>query len=134
MTAVTKAFYIEQGATFSFGFNWHRESEPATVPPTAGVAYDVTGCVARMQIRKNQQGVTLVDASSAGVTPAITLGGLTGRIDVKLTDEMTDLLILKNSVYDLEIQMVNGDVHRLLEGAVTVSPNITQVPGDPVIE
>ena len=133
MTAVPRPLYIEQGATFTTGFNWHRESDPPTFPATAGAAYDLTGCVVRMQLRKNQQSPIILAASSDGENPAITLGGVTGRIDIKLTDEMTDQVTTKSAQYDLEVQMANGDVHRLLEGSVTISPNITQVELDPVL-
>lgn len=129
MTAVKRALYIEQGATFTLGFNWYRES--LTVPGTAGDPYDLTGCIVRMQIRKTQQGDMLVDATT--VNGKITLDPLLGRIDVKLADIDTDLLTSKTSIYDLEVEFLSGDVFRLLEGSVTVSPNVTQKITDPVV-
>ena len=133
MPAVPKDLYIEQGATFALGFNWHRESDPVTDPPTAGEPYDLAGCVARMEIRKAQQVTALVSATSDGPSPMITLGA-GGRVDVKLTDEATDQLVFRTAVYDLEVELLNGDVRRLLSGTVTISPNVTQLPGDPVVE
>jgi hypothetical protein len=131
MTATNRPLYIEQGATFTLGFNWHREGPTVDGVATPGDPYDLTGWVARMQFRKSQQAPALVSATS---TDKITLGGVTGRIDVKLTDEDTDALTTRSCLYDLELESPTGDVHRLLEGAVTISPNITQDVDDPVLD
>ena len=126
MTAVTRPLYIERGATFTLGFNWHRESDPPTSPKTAGVPYDLTGCTARMQIRKNAKSPALLEVSSDGVNPVIELGGDTGRVDIRLPATSTDLLITPTAVYEFEIVMLERlpndepDVRRLFEGSVTV--------------
>lgn len=131
MTAVERAIFIEQGATFTMGFNWLRES-----PPGSGtqVPYDLTGCICRMQIRKTQQAAILINATSADTTPMIVLVAATGRIDVKIPAAATSILTLKSALYDLEMQMQNGDVHRLLKGTVGIDPNITQVLSEPILE
>lgn len=141
MTAAPKDLWIEQGATFTLGFNWHQAGPVVDGQPTAGDPYDLTGCTARMQIRKKQGGSVLVSATSespdtpeavAAGAGRIVLGGLTGRIDITLTDADTDLLVVKSAVYDLEIQwpLREGElrprVDRLLQGAVTVNLNVTQ--------
>ena len=133
MPAVTKNLYIEQGATFTLGFNWHQEGTPdADGLPTAGAAYDITGATVRMQARKTQQSSILIDASTTN--GKITIDGPTGRIDIKLADSDTDLLTYKSAVYDLEIEMASGDVYRLLQGSITVSPNVTQEIDDPIVD
>ena len=122
MTAVTRDLYIEQGATFTLGFNWYRSS--TVTPGTPGLAYDLTGATARMQIRRKASDPTvLVDATTEN--GKIVLGGVDGRIDVRLTDVDTNALTVKSAVYDFEI-VLGADTHRLLQGAVTVSPNVTQ--------
>jgi hypothetical protein len=132
MTAVKKDLYIEQGTTFKLGFNWYQES--LTVPGAAGEPYNLTGVTVRMQVRKTQQQPVIIDATSVGVTPAITIDPLVGRIDVKLPATATSALINKAGVYDLEVEFpAGGDTYRVLEGAVVVSPNITQTPTDPVL-
>lgn len=219
MTAAPKDLVIEQGSTFTLGFNWHQEGPPdANGDPTPGAPYDLTGCTARMQIRRKQGDPVLLTATSEPPTTAeaiaagagrIVLGGPTGRIDITLTDEDTDMLSARTAVYDLEIEwplptrqvtaaiadgspvitgvagmfatsdigfIVTGTgvpantvvtsiasdgstatmsspataddpavdltltsslrprVDRLLQGSVTVDPNVTQViPGDPVV-
>ena len=143
MTAAVKDLYVEQGATFFLGFNWHREGPVVDGVVTPGTPYDITGCTARMQVRRRQLDPPIVTATSetpgggAGVGAGrIMLGGETGRIEVTLTDEDTDLMDAKTSYYDLEIEwpLVDGElrprVDRLLKGTVYVDPNMTQVDGD----
>jgi hypothetical protein len=145
VTAVSKPLYIEQGATFTLGFTWHKaavDGNGAPIldvngKPTAGDPYDLTDCKARMQIRAKQGQPALVTATTEN--GRIVLGGVTGRIDITLTDEDTDLLTARAALYDLEIEwpLAQGAtrprVDRLLEGAVTVSPNVTQEVDDPVV-
>ena len=149
MTAAVRDLTIEQGTTFTLGFNWHREGPVVDGVVTAGDPYDLTGCKARMQIRRKQGDPVLLEANSGPATTPeeiaagggrIKLGGATGRIDITLTDEDTDLLTSKSAVYDLEIEwpLVVGElrprVDRLLKGTVTVDPNVTQVAGeDPLV-
>lgn len=128
MTAAKRDLYIEQGATFQLAFTWNEGTVDEIGPPV-----DLTGCVARMQIRKAQQQAALLSATSAGIDPAIVLGGATGTIAITLTDDMTDALTLKSALYDLEIEFPDETVYRLLEGGVTVSPNITQESDDPIV-
>lgn len=123
--------YIEQGATKFFGFVW--VNEDPLQPGVPGDPVDLTGCVARMQIRKKQGEPVLVDVASDGVDPGITLGGATGQVTVKLTAAQTNELTSKEAFYDMEIVMVNGDVYRAVEGKITTKPNITQLPADPVV-
>lgn len=144
MTAAARNLTIEQGATFTLGFAWHRAGPEVDGVVTPGDPYDLTGCTARMQIRKKQGEAPLVTATSEDAsTPEaiaagagrIVLGGETGRIDITLTDADTDLLVVKAAVYDLEIvwPLQSGElrprVDRLLKGSVTVDPNITQATG-----
>jgi hypothetical protein len=121
MTAAQKDLYIEQGATFVLSFAW-LEGTAAT----PGDPHDLTDATARMQIRPKAGQAPLVDVSSDGVDPAIVLGGTAGTVLVTLTDTATDALTVKKGVYDLEVDYGGGEVYRLLEGKVVVSPNVTQ--------
>jgi hypothetical protein len=124
MTAQKINLYIEQGATFTLGFNWMFESVPPTVPPTAGLAHDLTGCTARMQIRQFISTTVLVSATTEN--GAIALGGVDGRVDVTLSEALTMLLTVAEAVYDLEIVYPSGVVLRVLQGATTNDPNVTR--------
>jgi len=105
------------------------------------VAYDLTGAVVRMQIRATQGSPVLVDASTVGVDPMITIGDppTGGRIDIRFPATITDQMVAmpdplgryfgrSDALYDLEVVLPNGDVHRILQGPVIISANITQVP------
>jgi hypothetical protein len=130
--AVRNLSDVEQGATYHFGFTWHR-ADPDN-PGSPGDPYDLTGCTARMQIRKKVGEPVLVSATSLNSGDGagrIVLGGVTGRIDVTLTDQDTMLLTEKKAVYDLEIEWpiqageLRPRVDRLLQGQVLVEPNVT---------
>lgn len=107
---------IDQGATFKLCFQWE-----AGEPP---VAVDLTGCSALMHIRTR-----LRDA-----TPALVASTTNGRIalnnqgNIQLTFSAhdTNLLNMREGVYDLEITLTNGDVIRLVGGKVYVSPQVTR--------
>ena len=130
---------IEQGATYVLEFQWCEEGPD---PDTPGDPHDLTDAVARMQIRKKQGETPVVNASSDGDDPRIVLGvdpdgpsepdPTNGWIRVTLTAEDTDGIVkddgkvLASSKYDLEVELSDGTVHRLLEGSVTTDPNITQ--------
>lgn len=126
MPAATYNLYIEQGATYRFTLVYgykdgtlDADGNPNVIP------YDITGCRARMQIRRSRQSEVLVSATTDN-------GGITftdaehGRMEVVVTDEATDSLNIKRAKYDLEVGYPSGDVVRVLQGDVTISPNITQ--------
>ena len=145
MTAIKRNMYIEQGTSFDFPFRWCNPGDPD--PSTPGTPKDLTGWTFRSQMRKNQQAPTQVDASTAngkiiaGIDPDDPttdpqLGGTAdptnGWIMLRLNDADTDGISSKTSMYDLEAESPEGKVYRLLQGSVSVDPNVTQKPEDPV--
>lgn len=133
MTARVIPLEIEQGATYvSPPFSWHEDS--TTDPGTPGDAIPLDGCTFRMQIRKAQQTPVLVEATSDGATPFITVDLTAKTFTIKLPASETDKLSVKEPLYDLEIVLPGGDVFRLMEGTVAVSPNITQMAGEPKVK
>lgn len=143
MPAVQRDLYIEQGATFILHFQWCHQGPIEDGIVTPGTPYDLTDYEARMEIRKGQHEPVKVSATSTngkihlGAIPGdwdATLDPENGRIEVRLSDEDTDLLDVKSLKYDLELEDPNGVVYRLLQGGVTVDPNITQVEAeDPIV-
>lgn len=108
---------IEQGATFKLDVTWKTGSPAAAV--------NLTGYTARMQVRRSHK------AESALLTfttenGAITLGGAAGTIAVRGLATLTDDVPAKPCVYDLELVSGAGEVTRLLEGSVTVTPEVTR--------
>ena len=128
MPALKKDIYVEQGATFSLELVWRHA--PAD-PDAEGVPVDLTGASARMQFRRAQQSEVIVEATSSN--GMISLGDDSGTIEIELPGDTTSEFTVKKAKYDLEIEMPDGRIHRLLEGAVTISPNITQEDGEPVL-
>lgn len=125
MSAVNRDLDVEQGATFRLGFTWSAiDGLDSAGQPIPGAPYDLTGCTARMQIRQSFGTPVLVSVKDGD---GITLGGPTGTVTVEISDERTDVLDgLRSARYDLEVEFPSGDVYRLLQGAVAISPNITR--------
>lgn len=118
MAAAKLNLEVNQGATFAKRLTWQ-----AGLTPTA---VNLTGCTARMQIRETL-GSAEVACSLTTANGGITLGGVAGTIDILIAATATAAFAFKKAVYDLEIIMSDGiTVHRLVEGLVAVSPEVTR--------
>jgi len=117
MAAAKLKLAIEQGATFRKTLTW-KAGMPA-------VAVDLTGCTARMHIRAEVASATpLVTLTTENA--GITLGSAAGTIVLLIPAIATSAFTWESGVYDLEVALTNGDVRRLLYGAVSVSPEVTR--------
>lgn len=128
MPAANYDLYIEQGATFRFSLVYGYKD--GTVDPAGNatvIPYDITNCKARMQIRQKRGGPVLiaVNSTTAGGGGIVFTDAVHGKIEVTITDEATQSLNVSRAKYDLEIVYPSGDVIRVLQGNVTISPNIT---------
>lgn len=110
-------FTIYQGATFRKRLTW-KAGTPA-------VPVDLTGCTARMQVRAEVESETPL-LSLTTENDRITLGGAAGTIDLYVSDEDTAEITWEGGVHDLEIEHPSGEVTRLAEGSVSVSPEVTR--------
>lgn len=116
MTAGRRDITIEQGATFTYNLIW-KDSD--------GSPIDLTGYTARMQVRKNYNtSDTLLDLTTEN--GAITLGGSLGTIAVVGAADDTSAIDARTGVYDLELVSAGGTVTRLIEGKVTINPEVTR--------
>ncbi len=107
---------INQGATFELTI---------TYKDSAGTAINLTGYTARMQVRETYSSSSTVVSLTNG--SGITLGGAAGTIAILISATTTAALTAPFSgVYDLEIVTAGGVVTRLLQGAATVSPEVTR--------
>lgn len=116
MTAAVYDFVLEQGTTFR---------KQLTYTDSAGVAVDLTGYSARMQLRTkitDANIIILLDNANGRITITPT----TGVIDLFISDTDTASLTFKTAAYDLEVIAPNGDVTRLLEGTITLSKEVTR--------
>jgi hypothetical protein len=111
---------IDQGAYWSQEILWEDSN---------GDPVNLTGYTARMQIRKR-----VTDASAVieltTTNGRITLGGAAGTILLTIAAADTAALPAtptdKRWFYDLELVPAGGQVVRLLQGRVLVSPEVTR--------
>lgn len=107
---------INQGATFELTVTWK---------DSAGTAINLTGYSARMQVRETYSSASTVVSLTNG--SGITLGGAAGTIAILISATTTAALTAPFSgVYDLELVSAGGVVTRLLQGAATVTPEVTR--------
>lgn len=107
-------FEIKQGATFT---------RTLTISDD-GTARNLTGYTARMSIRRGANDATELLSMTTG-NARIAIIALSGVVTLTLTAAETAALTWLRGVYDLEL--VSGTiVTRILEGAITVSPEVTR--------
>lgn len=111
MAAGKYDFTLEQGTTFS------RE---ITVQDS-GSAMNLTGYTPRMQMRSTHDSSTIALTFTAAVSNASQ-----GKIQLSATDSATSAVEEGIYVYDLEIESGSSGVTRLMEGKVTVTPEVTR--------
>jgi len=115
MAATTYDILIEQGATFSQVITYKDN----------GVAVNLTGYTARMQVRSTlESATTVVELTTAN--GRIALGGAAGTITLTISATDTAGLTAGRGVYDLELVSGSGIVTRLLQGVATISRNVTR--------
>lgn len=116
MAAAKRNIIIEQGATYTLNLIW---KDSASVP------VNLTGYSARMQVRRTfNSDDTLLDLSSSNGD--ITLGGALGTIAIVASATDTALIYVKTGFYDIELESSSGVVTRLMEGEVTIKPEVTR--------
>lgn len=117
MPAVTHNITVEQGATMRLLFKWETK-DGAVVTPVNLTTYS-----ARLQIRRSLASDPPVLSLTDGA--GITLGA-DGSITIEATPAQTALIDIRSGVYDLELEDASGRVTRLVQGKVTVSPEVTR--------
>lgn len=107
--ATVENIVIDQGQTFSFSL---------TLSNTDGTAKDLTDYTVTSQMRKSYYTSTATDFTTAKVD-------LTGEITISLSAAETSAIKAGRYVYDVEIAS-NVETLRILEGIVTVTPEVTK--------
>jgi hypothetical protein len=107
----TKAnLVIDQGSTYSTDLSLTDEN---------GDPLNLDGYVANSQIRK------WYSSTNAAATFTTTINATSGVITLGLTANQTSNLVAGRYVYDVEITE-GGEVSRIVEGIVTVTPQVTR--------
>lgn len=102
---------IDQGSTFSTTVDLTDENDDPI---------DLSTYTGAGQIRKHY-------TSSTSVPFSVALGGATGSITISLTATQTSNLVAGRYVYDVELtSQGSGAISRVLEGIVTVTPQVTR--------
>jgi hypothetical protein len=103
--------YVEAGATFS---------RTITKTDEDGTLSDLTGYTAALQVRET------VASASAVITKAPAIDTEEATISWTFSATETRLLTASKYLYALELTHINGTVIRLLEGDITVSPEVVR--------
>lgn len=107
---------IKKGTTYRHTF---------TYVNSAGVAIDLTGYTARMQIRETIESVATVYSGVSGGD--ITMGGTAGTVTLSIPAATTAAWTFTSGVYDIEIVSSAGVVIGLVGvSRVTVTPEVTR--------
>jgi hypothetical protein len=108
----TKAnIVIDQGSTFSVTFDLTDEN---------GDPLNLVGYTANAQLRKHY-------SSTNSVVFTCTSSGANGNVTLSLTANQTNTIIAGRYVYDVELtENVSNNVSRIVEGIVTVTPQVTR--------
>lgn len=107
----TKAnIILDQGTTFS---------TTIFITDDNGDPVDLSGYTGRSQIRKHY-------TSSNSVSFSVSLTEATGVVSLGLTANQTSLLTAGRYVYDVEVVSNANVVSRIIEGIVTVTPEVTR--------
>ena len=104
---------IDQGSTYS---------KPITVYQDDGTTIqNLTGYTASSQLRKNYTSTAYTTILATIQTPATN-----GVIVISLTAVQTAALKSGRYVYDLQIAAADGTVTRVIEGVLTLRPEVTK--------
>ena len=100
---------LDQGATFSTSFLFQ---------DTNGDPIDYSPYTANSQMRKSYSSSTAYDFTVAMVS--------NGQVTLSMTANTTNSITAGRYVYDVEVQSPAGLRTRLVEGIVTVTPQVTR--------
>ena len=103
--------YVEAGATFT---------RTITYTNNDGTLFNLDGYTAALQVRET------VASTSADITVEPTIDVEAATLTWTFTAAQTSALTKSKYVYALELTHTNGTVIRLVEGDITVSPEVVR--------
>ncbi len=109
---------IYKGSTFVKTIQWKTGTPP--------VAVNLTGCTARMQIRKAVNDTAVLDTLTTENAKLIIHEPLNGKLKIIIAADISSAYTFTSAVYDLEIIFTDGTVARVIEGCLTAAPEVTR--------
>lgn len=109
---------IYKGSTFTKVFTWQ------TGTPAAAV--NLTGCTARMQIRKTVNDIVVLDTLTTENSKLQIHEPLNGKFKIVIPATVSTAYTFTSAVYDLEIIFNDSTVIRVIEGCIVASPEVTR--------
>jgi hypothetical protein len=110
--ATVANIFIDQGSDYS---------NIITVASTNGQALDLSGYTVASEIRKSYTSSTSYAFTSSVYNAA------QGRVRIQLTATQSESIPPGRYLYDVEITSSGGAKRRVVEGIVTVTPQITKI-------
>lgn len=104
-------FYVEAGASFSRSVTYTNED---------GTLFDLTDYTAELQVRET------VESATATLTVTPTIDVPTAVISWSFTPAQTSTLTASSYVYAMELTKTEGSVIRLIQGSLTISPEVVR--------
>lgn len=118
MTAPTLDLTIDQGTSFEKLIQW---KDAGKTP------YDLTGCVALMQVRTTADAQEiLLELSTENNRIKLSQGE--GKLLLIFDAAATTPLTFESAVYDLLVKFPTGVIRRVVQGAFTLSQGVTKWP------
>lgn len=111
MATIANAF-IDGGANYS---------NIITVASSTGAPLDLSGYTVKSQMRKSYSSSTAYNFTTS------VYQALQGKVRLEMTAEQTGAIPPGRYLYDVEITSPSGNKTRVVEGIVTVTPEITQI-------
>ena len=114
--AAVNHFNIDQGSDCTITFALKDKNGPI----------DLTGYTAAMQIRRFTFSQDAVDTLTT-CNGRLSIDAEGGKITAKFPNAITEKYPPDTMVYDIEIESDTGEITRIIEGKVRVSPEVTRV-------
>jgi hypothetical protein len=110
--ATISNLFVDAGTTYS---------NIITVAATTGQPLDLTNYTVKSQMRKSYS-----SSQSFNFTASI-YDAMAGKVRLQLTPQQSEAIPAGRWLYDVEITSPSGNKTRVVEGIVTVTPQITQI-------
>lgn len=117
---IRRDFVIIRGDTFRYEFALKQKVNGVWVP------IDVTGCIARWQLRDGADDEVLIDAISSTGNAYIDIDGPEGSFVLTVEPDVTEALDFAKAVHDFEIEWPDGTVETRFHGSCCLHKDVTR--------